>query len=652
MSGPDAALRPDLILVVEDDPVLAQLVRAILEDEGHPTHWAKDGQEALDHLARCVPRLVLLDYSLPDMTALELLDSVKGMAPFLVTTGSGDERVAVDLMKRGAREYLIKDAHFVEQLPAAVRRILHDLETEDKLAKAEAQLRESQEQLRLVLERTNNILWDWDLVNGRYTMSDQAFRLLEYEQGEIRPDVEAWKAHLHPDDLGPMMKLFQEHLEGPNPTFESEFRLRKKHGGWVWMLSRGQVVTRDSAGRSQRVSGIMTEITELKRAEEAIRQAEKAGSLSLMAAGIAHDFNNQFQSLLGNLELAQHGVEASTREGRALARAVEVLRNAAQLSQKILDFTGKGFRQTQRVDPVGLLKEQEAEFRNLLQAFPQAQFHLELPTQLPTLEVDQGQVLQILRNLLLNALESLQGKAGSVVLDASLLNLETSLLEEAGWSERPGPGPHVCLRIMDSGLGMGPDTLAHAGDPFFSTKSSGRGLGLAATRGILRSHGGGLRIVSEAGKGTTVWACFPLADGTPASVPALPEDLQADLRRRTLLLVDDEDSLREVMGEAIREVLGYSLLEAKDGLEALEVYKAHQDEIALVLMDAKMPRMGGTEAFQLMKELRPEVKAILCSGYSEEFGASTAQSFGFLGFLKKPFSLAALEGAIKKALGT
>jgi signal transduction histidine kinase/ActR/RegA family two-component response regulator len=416
------------------------------------------------------------------------------------------------------------------------------------------------------------------------------------------------------------------------------------------MLSRGQVVNRSPEGRALRISGIMTEITERKRAEEAIRQAEKSGSLSLMAAGIAHDFNNQFQSLLANLELAQRGVEASTREGRALARAVEVLRNAAQLSQKMLDFTGKSLRQTLRVEPLALLQEQEPELRRIAQAFPRAQFELHRPAILPTIEVDPGQVTQILRNLLVNGLEALQGQTGTVSLDATVCNLEPRDLEDAHWVERPGVGPHVCLQVVDTGMGMLPEVMAHAGDPFFSTKASGRGLGLAATRGILRSHGGGLWIFSEPGKGTTIRALFPVAEGTPASVPALSTELRLQDPRRTLLLVDDEEPLREVMAEAIRDVLGYPLLEAKDGVEGLEVFKAHQEEIALVLMDAKMPRMGGTEAFQLMKECRPDVKAILCSGFSEEFGLSTAQSFGFIGFLKKPFSLAALEEAIAQAL--
>lgn len=651
MSGVAPRPRSELLLVVEDDSALAQLVQAILEDEGHSSHWVRNGREAMEYLAECAPKLVLLDYTLPDMTGLELVDAVEEMPPFLVTTGSGDERVAVELMKRGAREYLIKDANFVEFLPAVVRRILHDLETEDRLAKAEAQLRESQEQLRLVLERTNNIFWEWDLENGRYTISDQGYRLLDYEQGEITPDVETWKAHLHPDDLGPMMKLLQGHIEGASPAFESEFRLRKKFGGWAWVLSRGQVVSRSPEGRALRISGIMTEISQMKRAEEAIRQAEKSGSLSLMAAGIAHDFNNQFQALLGNLELAQHGVEATSREGRALARAVEVLKNAAQLSQKILDFTGRSFRQIQRIHPAELLSEQEPELRKVAQAFPAAQLRMEIPAQLPAIEADAGQVVQILRNLLQNGFEALHGHSGIVTLEAELRILESQDLELTGWVERPGAGPHLCLRVVDSGGGMEKETLSRAGDPFFSTKASGRGLGLAATRGILRSHGGGLWIASEPGKGTTICACFPVAEGAPAFLPAPSSQHQeGDFQRKTLLLVDDEDPLREVMAEAIRDVMGFPLLEARDGLEGLEVLKAHADEIALVLMDAKMPRMNGIDAFQLMKEIRPDLKSILCSGYSEEFGLSTAQSFGFLGFLKKPFSLSALKEAIEKAL--
>lgn len=647
-SGPGTSPAP--ILLVEDDEGMAELIQAILEEEGHSLRRVADGQAALDTLAASAPRLVLLDYSLPDMTGLDVVDRVAAMPPFLITTGNGDERVAVESMKRGARDYLVKDEHFMESLPVTVHRILRDLDTQERLALTEARLRESQEQMRIILERTNNVFWDWDLQNGRYTMSDQAYRMLGYEVGEISPDMEAWKAHLHPEDLGPMMKLLQAHLEGPSPAFESEFRLQKKSGGWVWMLSRGQVVSRGPDGRALRISGIMTEITQLKRAEETIRQAEKSGSLSLMAAGIAHDFNNQFQTLLSNLELAQRGVEASSREGRALIRAVEILRNSSQLSQKLLDFTGKSFRRTQRLELESWLPEQDAGFQHLARGFPEAQYLPPVAAGLPAIEADPGQMAQILRNLLHNGFEALQGRQGRVHLQAQRSELGLPELELPGWVERPEPGAYLGMGVEDEGAGMDPGTLARVGDPFFSTKASGRGLGLATTRGILRSHGGGLRIVSELGRGTSIWVYLPLSKeaATPAAVP---HERSADPHQKLLLLVDDEEPLREVMAEAIRDVLGYPILEARDGLEALDLFQKRGDEIALVLMDAKMPRMTGTESFQRMKELRPDVKAILCSGYSEEFGQSTAQGFGFQGFLKKPFSLSALEEAIQSALG-
>jgi CheY-like chemotaxis protein len=297
-----------------------------------------------------------------------------------------------------------------------------------------------------------------------------------------------------------------------------------------------------------------------------------------------------------------------------------------------------------------VLQEQATDLVALSQAFPQARLRIAPTREVPPVEGDEAQLAQVLRAIVQNGLEALEGP-GEVTVYLSTVLLGASDLDTPTWVERPEPGLQLCVEVRDSGAGMSPETLARVGDPFFSTKAAGRGMGIPAARGILRGHGGGLWFASEPGAGTTVRAYFPAAEGTPSrELPPQVVQAASAPRGRLILLVDDEADLREAMAEVLTEVLGFEVIQAADGVEGLEAFRARADEIALVLMDAKMPRMGGTDAFQAMKQLRPGARALLCSGYGEEFGLATAQTYGFLGFLKKPFGIPALKEAIEQAL--
>jgi len=426
-------------------------------------------------------------------------------------------------------------------------------------------------------------------------------------------------------------------------TEAREYRIRRKDGSERICQALGAPI-RDREGRLLAGLIIFPDISEQRRAEEALRRAQTMESLGLMAQGIAHDFNNLFQGLEGLLELAQ--VKASGETATLLAQALGALERAATLSNQVLDYSGKSHRELGVLDLNRLIQDVVDLLPGLLPEVPPITLHLD-PT-IPDTEGDHDQIHRVITALLLNALEASSDSKQPVEVRTELISIEESLAGAEGlWVDPPKSGLQLRLTVRDHGPGIPPEHLGRIFDPFFSTKEAGRGLGLAAALGLIRGHGAGLHVASTPGQGCCMAVFLPVHVVQP-NQSALP---RPPVRGRTILLVDDEPLLLEVMGEVITDLLGRPLLKANDGQEALELFRAHADEIGLVVMDATMPRLTGPEAFESMKRIRPDLRAILCSGFSESFGEATAASHGFQAFLKKPFPLKALREAIERALG-
>jgi len=508
------------ILVVEDDLGLAELIREAFAERGWACVHCGTGAEAVAWLEDNQPSLALLDYSLPDMTGADLIERTP-VRHFIVTTGAGDERVAVAMMKRGALDYLVKDGLFLDTLPEVVERALRHIATEQRLAEAEINLR----------------LVEDDLVRAR-----------------------------------------------------------------------------------------------------------KMESLGLMAGGIAHDFNNLFQGIQGNLEIAR--LKAADAALRApLDRALKILDKASLLTHRMLEFSGKGFRNSEILALNPLAQECLRPFMDLGE--PRIQFSGQAG--LPRIEGDAKQLGQVLTGLVLNARESLGAKGGTIQVRTELCS--GGAFDAAGvWIQAPPPGPGaVCLVVEDNGSGMSREVLERAFDPFFTTHRPGRGLGLSAALGILRTHNAGLWVDTAKGRGTTFRIHFaPCPGDEPRDQAAAPQERRVE--RKTILLVDDDEDLQEALAEFLREALGYPVLQARDGQEAVELYRRERERIGLVLMDATMPRLSGPDALQAILAFAPEARAILCSGGGEETWRA-AGATGFHGYLKKPFLLKTLQETVLRALG-
>lgn len=377
--------------------------------------------------------------------------------------------------------------------------------------------------------------------------------------------------------------------------------------------------------------------TEFGRAEEALRQAQKLESLGMMAGGIAHDFNNIFQSMVGNLELARTQVAPGSPGLVHLGKVAAALDRAARLSGDLLHFSGGELRRPEPQNLSSLAGEVLDHSKVLVER--------KLAKDLPLVMVDPDLLKRAVEGLLANAIEaSGPGPVPKVRTFACRVTGED--LAVGYWPEAVEPGLCVVLEVSDQGHGIPVRSLAKIFDPFFSTRNLGRGLGLPAALGIVRGHRGGIQVESIEGVGSAFRVYLPCREELPAEKVLVPVETAS---RGALLLADDEPELREALGEMLREWFHFDVVEAEDGQVALDAFQRQPSAFGLVLLDATMPRLGGIEAFDAMRRIRPNIKGILCSGYAVEATREEALAHGFSDFLNKPFSSADLEGVLERA---
>ncbi|HCZ32082.1 MAG TPA: hypothetical protein DHV93_00510, partial [Holophagaceae bacterium] len=389
------------------------------------------------------------------------------------------------------------------------------------------------------------------------------------------------------------------------------------------------------------------DITDRRQAEDALRQAQKLESLGVLAGGIAHDFNNLLTVVLGNLNLAQMHLPETAPARPYLANMEATVLRATELTKQMLAYSGRGHFVVRPHDLNAVVRD----LTHLLvvSISKKVRLQLDLEASLPAIQADVAQLQQVVMNLVTNASDAIGDREGAIHLSTSAAFLDERALRADYRVEAPVPGRHVILEVEDTGCGMAPEVQERIFDPFFTTKATGRGLGLSAMLGILRGHGAGLNITSDVGRGSRFRLCFPavaalvppktLEDPAPGQVPA----------HGLVLLVDDEERILQTTGLAL-EALGFQVVTAQDGREALECFQARRQEIRLVLMDLTMPRMDGREAFHAMRDLDPGVPVVLSSGFSEKDSLQAFPDGGPAAFLQKPYQLKDLRAALQRAL--
>ena len=428
-------------------------------------------------------------------------------------------------------------------------------------------------------------------------------------------------------------------------VWKGEIQNRAKDGTCYW-VDTTVVPLPGADGKPRQFVAIRADITQRKLGEEALRLSQKLESLGVLAGGIAHDFNNLLTSILGNCNLGSMVLPPESPALPYLDQIEKATMRAADLSRQMLAYAGKGKVAIGRVDMNRLVHEMTELLSVSLSK--KALIRYDLAPVLPEIMADPTQMQQVVMNLVTNASEAIpEGVNGSITLRTGELMVERTYITVTSLPVGLSSGRYVTLEVSDTGCGMTPEVIARIFDPFFTTKFTGRGLGLSALLGIVRSHGGGLKVYSEPGKGTSMKVFLPAADPVGREgAPATPAPWRG---RGSLLVVDDETDARAV-ARAMGTHLGFHVIEASDGEEAVAIFQRRKGEFTLVLMDLTMPRMDGREAFLRMREIDPTVPVVLTSGFSENDAVSDFAGRGLAGFLPKPYQRSQFEAVLRQAM--
>ena len=519
---------------------------------------------------------------------------------------------------------------------------------------AEDSLRRSEERLELALRGADLGLWDWDLTNDRLAVNDQFANLLGYEPDELIPAGYVLRSFIHPEDYPAASELMRKHLDGEVPFFEAEYRIRTKSGEYRWILNRGRVFDRDAEGRPIRALGTHLDTThrhtveeERRKLEAQIQHAQKLESLGILAGGIAHDFNNLLVGILGNADLAllERAQDISGRE--SIEAIVTSAQRAADLCRQMLAYSGKGRFDVRPIDLTEVIREMAQLLT--VSVSKRVAFHYDFSSELPAVEADVTQMRQVIMNLITNASEAIGDEDGVIAVRTAARYCDEETLSENYLGDELPAGTYVVLEITDTGCGMDDETQARIFDPFFTTKFTGRGLGMAAALGIIRGHGGAVKVQSQVGAGTTFTVYLPasqLEAGTPV---VTPESEEAWHGSGTVLVVDDEPQVLDLVCKLLVRA-GLSPVLARDGREAIEIFEQQAEHINLVLLDVTMPRLSGAETFRAMQRIRSDVPVVLTSGHSEQDAVEQFSEEGLAGFLQKPYRAHTLYGLLRRIL--
>lgn len=400
---------------------------------------------------------------------------------------------------------------------------------------------------------------------------------------------------------------------------------------------------------------VVRDLSEQKRAEEVrlaferrMLESQKLESLGVLAGGVAHDFNNLLVAIMGNASLSLMEVGESSPLRPYLEDIETAAQRAADLARQMLAYSGKGRLAISSVQ----LNELVGEMGKLVSVSIPKKVMLEwqLAEGLPPVEADATQLRQVVMNLVINAAEAIGDREGVVrvstgAVTASRGYLESTFMPLEGIAE----GEYVYFEVADTGAGMDRETMERIFEPFFTTKFTGRGLGMAAVLGIVRGHRGAIRVESGKGQGTTIRVLLPPADAAPRTEEPLPAPAQPVASRGRVLVVDDEASIRAVASRMLGR-MGFEVVAVADGAAGVEHFRGHHEGLALVLVDLTMPQMGGVEAFAEMQAVSPRIPVVVMSGYSEQETLGMFSGARPRAFLQKPFSLAAVEAALREAL--
>lgn len=636
----DSQPSPLRLLHLEDSVADAELVHVAIAAEWPECRIERvqSEQEFVAALGRNQFDLILSDFSMPGFTGMEALTlarKIQAGTPFLFLSGTIGEDNAVEALKQGATDYVIKDR--MRRLMPAIRRALNEVGEQRSRLQAERQLRQQAE----LLDKAHDAIYVRDLEDHVLYWNRSAERIYGYSAKE----VEGRRA----SDLGFLdwsKKSFLEikHLLFERGEWTGEFRAAGKSKQEVEILARWTLV-RDEEGIPRSILCIDTDITEQKKMETQFLRAQRLESVGMLAGGIAHDLNNVLAPILMAVGLLQQKYAADGEVKHLLDVLETSAQHGAGLIRQVLAFARGGEGERADLQPQLIIRDV---IQLLAETLPRSiTIETELPKDLWLVRSNSTQLSQVVMNLCVNARDAMPD-GGRLFIRAT-----NTMVKESLAAANPGahPGPHVVITITDTGTGIPPEVADRIFDPFFTTKilGKGTGLGLSTVTGIVKSHGGFLQMRSEMGHGTEFKIYFPAVTSAGKSNGESEVERAAPRGKGELILIiEDEESGREVV-QALLNARGYRAIVAADGPAGLEIYRQRGAEIGAVLTDMMMPGMQGPEVVRELRAINPGVRIVAMSGILDDCRQIGEETDGLV-FVQKPMTSLELVRAIQLVL--
>ncbi|GAB4431518.1 MAG: hypothetical protein Kow0031_12630 [Anaerolineae bacterium] len=544
----------------------------------------------------------------------------------------------------------------ITPVPDKTGRITHFVSVKQDVTarkETEARLLQTQQRLQQAASAGNVGLWDWDLRTNKVYFSPEWKRQVGYADGEISNNFDEWQSRVHPDDLPRCLKTVNDFIANPWPGYQLEFRFRHKDGSYRIILARASLLY-DEAGQAVRMLGSHLDITTLRELEvekEALAaqvyQAQKVESIGRLASGIAHDFNNMLVPIIGFAELGLIDSPPDSKAANHFSQIKVAGERAKDLTRQLLAFSRHQVLELTAVNLNKLVSDLEKILQRLVRE--NVEFRLRLAADIGLVTADVGQIEQVLMNLVINASDAMP-TGGTLTIETANVTLDETYVAAHLGSR---PGPYVMLTVTDTGHGMDSATRERIFEPFFSTKERGKGtgLGLSTVFGIVKQHGGNIWVYSEPDMGATFKVYLPVTD-KPVSNHTPSEQSIAEMPTgtETVLLVEDDDSVREVVNNVL-QMYGYRVLAAEDRDRAMALVEAHDGPIDLLLTDVILPKVTGLELYRQLGQIRPKLKVLYMSGYTDDAISQLQTLEKGVAFLQKPFSIRVLLKKIRAALG-
>ena len=631
--------------------------------------------------------LLVVDHGLPGISGLELckelLDAGKPL-PMVILTGEGSQQLAVEALKAGVYDYIIKDPGqgYLDLLPVVLPDVVRRHGERLAREQAEEALRKAHTELEMtVAQRTAELVRTNQELRNEITERRQAEEALRESEEKYRTLIENiqdgvfliqdlkmqfvneafvkmvgytveefagmdFRQLIASEDVDRVVNWYRRRQAGENIGSEYEFRMLHKDGVTRVFanMSMGFVDFRGgiaSMGTVKDVTELRLAEKERQRLEAQLQHAQKMEAVGTMAGGIAHDFNNLLMGIQGLTSLLMFDIDPAHPHVEHLKEIEDCVKSAADLTKQILGFARGGKYEVKPTDLNELIESNSQMFGRTQK---EILIYKEYQKFVWTVEVDQGQIGQVLMNIFVNAWQAMPN-GGALSIATANITLDANYVKPF----QLAPGRYVKLSVTDTGLGMDENIQKRIFEPFFTTKEMGRGtgLGLATVYGIIKNHGGFIEVNSRKGEGTTFNIYLP------ATEVEVVEEKRADEKlvrgSETVLFVDDEDLIIDV-GEQILKRMGYTVFVARSGREALEIFSKKKDDIDMVILDMIMPDMSGGEAYDRLCKIHPDIKVLLSSGYSLRGQARNILARGCKGFIQKPFNMRELSHKLREVL--